>query len=301
MTPTVVLTQVYLKLPNRMYKHTQHCHYNTICGLSARSEYFYNALVNKKRNVVQNKLSVVDFEPSDFELVVHYIYTAQDCFRTVHECCVGLYAGDRFGMADIKSKCSRRLCNHMRNDSSTAPLIVRFIDRFDSRDKNLFIYDEANDIIRRNYQSIINSETVKTYERETMEQLLEMSIEGDVPEIDVFRALIKWATSECIRMERDTVPEEVRQVCGDMLRLVRFPLIAVAELSTEVMESGLLSLEHMALLLGRAYNPSIEVPFIMEKRQSAAPNRQVITITIGSLHSQTGRLTMLFTFPMCCT
>ena len=227
---------------------------------------------------MQNELSVVDLAPSEFELLVHFIYTGQDCFITVHDCCVGLYAGDRFSMTDLKVKCSKRLWRLLQKDSSIAPLIVKFIDRFNCRNDNLFLYNKSTDIIWRDYRTIINSDTVATYDRATMEQLLEMSIEGAVPEIEVFRALLKWARRECVRKERDTVAEELRQVCGDMVHLIRFPLMTAEELVTEVMESGLLSDEHMKLLLHRAFNPTLDVPFIVDSRQSVATNRQVTTI-----------------------
>eukprot|EP00794_Sanderia_malayensis_P018300 gene18301-20123_t len=59
-------------------------------------------------------------------------------------------------------------------------------------------------------------------------------------EIDIFKALLKWAEKECKRVNLEVTSDNLRSVVGECLKLVRFPTMTEREFADHVARSGLL-------------------------------------------------------------
>ncbi|XP_065060747.1 BTB/POZ domain-containing protein 6-like [Rhopilema esculentum] len=62
-------------------------------------------------------------------------------------------------------------------------------------------------------------------------------------EIDIFKAVLRWAEKECQRCDLECTPGNLRSVVGDCLNLIRFPTMTDREFADHVARSGLLSAE----------------------------------------------------------
>ena len=74
--------------------------------------------------------------------------------------------------------------------------------------------------------------------------LLKAVLERDTlwaEEIDIFKALLRWAHRECKRGELSVTPENLRAVVGNCLQLIRFPTMTEREFADHVARSGLLT------------------------------------------------------------
>ena len=54
---------------------------------------------------------------------------------------------------------------------------------------------------------------------------------GNLPTFNLspFQSVIRWAKEECLRKELDDSTESQRQVLGNALQLIRFPLMTIEE------------------------------------------------------------------------
>lgn len=62
-------------------------------------------------------------------------------------------------------------------------------------------------------------------------------------EIDIFKAVLRWAERECKRSSLQSTPNNLRTVVGDCLNLIRFPTMTDREFADHVARSGLLTAE----------------------------------------------------------
>ena len=65
----------------------------------------------------------------------------------------------------------------------------------------------------------------------------------------VFTAAVHWAEAECTRQGRDTNPQQCREVLGDALYLIRFPIMTPSEFANGARQSGLLSQQEIIDIL----------------------------------------------------
>lgn len=66
-------------------------------------------------------------------------------------------------------------------------------------------------------------------------------------EIDIFNAAITWAKQQCIVQNIETNAENQRQILGDLLYLIRIPLLTLQEYSQVVVRSGILTNDEQLL------------------------------------------------------
>ena len=90
----------------------------------------------------------------------------------------------------------------------------------------------------------LQSESFTSIDYQTLEQILGRdNLRAD--ETIVFMAAARWAEAECTRQGRDTSPQQCREVLGDTLYLLRFPIMTQSDFADDACQSGLLSKQEM--------------------------------------------------------
>ena len=128
---------------------------------------------------------------------------------------------------------------------------VVFLERNLDADNALDIVPQAQILNEEQLQErcwdIIDCRTAQVLEScsftEISQDLLKAVLERDTlwaEEIDIFRAILKWADKECKRNNLGVNPENLRNVVGDCLKLIRFPTMTEREFADHVARSGLL-------------------------------------------------------------
>jgi hypothetical protein len=222
--------------------------------------------------------------PSEFELLVKYMYTGEICFHNVKELCFGIYISARFNLADVKKECLKRLQSKLDEDAGNAVTILHLDGRFRTQPDNTELFVTIDTTIENNFRAILSSQAIGEIDKDLMHLLLGMETSEDVPEIEVFRALMKWTGACCHKLGVNSEePKELQAAAGDLVHLIRFNQIPIDLLGAEVVSSGLLSNDLIARVFQRIYNEDTEVPFCTEVRMRTAARVPDQEVNIGQL------------------
>ena len=110
------------------------------------------------------------------------------------------------------------------------------------------IYEEANliekcwEMVDENTEDAMNSEAYLDNSHEMLCSVLERDT-LTACEVDIFKAVDRWAEHQCKKQQREVSGEEKRKILGDAVNLIRFPLMKQEEFACLVSKAELLSKE----------------------------------------------------------
>ena len=137
-------------------------------------------------------------------------------------------------------------------------------------------------------KAVLDSQSFFSISREVLVKIVERDTLVGAREIDIFSTCLKWAEKECERNGWDCTTANKRQALGNVLNLIRFPLMPLDTFSNQVTTAGLLNKDEslfVFLYLTRKksnlpYNEN--PPFPLKKRVSNTlqPNKSDSRCTI---------------------
>ena len=145
-----------------------------------------------------------------------------------------LYAAKKYMMPHLERDCVKYLETNV--DASNACLLLSNSRLFEETE----LMQRCLDVIDSQTEEAIQSDSFIDIDYQTLEQILVRDT-LNIREAVVFAAVKRWAEAECIRQGRDTSPQQCRDVLGDALCLLRFPIMTPGEFSDGACQSGLLS------------------------------------------------------------
>ena len=110
------------------------------------------------------------------------------------------------------------------------------------------IYEEASliekcwEMVDQHTEEAMNSEAFLDISHEMLCSVLERDT-LTVREVDIFKAVDRWAEHQCKKQQREVSGEEKRKILGDAVNLIRFPLMSEEEFACLVSKAELLSKE----------------------------------------------------------
>ena len=111
------------------------------------------------------------------------------------------------------------------------------------------LLDRCWNIIDSKTESTLLSDSFTEVDHQTLVQILGRDT-LHAKETVVFAAAIRWAKAECARQGRDTSPQQCREVLGEALYLLRFPIMTLGDFADRAgKHAGLLSMEETNDLL----------------------------------------------------
>ena len=242
------------------------------------SEKLYKTLVKEDSNEMHTELHIPDMAPSDFEHLITYMYLGKITFGSVHELCFALYGAERFELHDLRIQCLRRLQRRIRENHSCAVELLDAKFKFSIVCENEQIFEEAVDVVKRNYEEVLTSDCINNISKNTMELLLHLEPDGDVEEIVVFGAVSKW--SEAYRNRNELTGETLQKEVRDLVTAVQYNRIKVELIASDVKPSGLLDDKLCLSAFVSATGGSVDTRFGKKPEKLAALLNQVRQLQI---------------------
>lgn len=207
-------------------------------------EMFLNPTTNRLRDLDQGEdgcIEITDVEPCSFMEFLRFCYT--DTVRLSKDNCVGLLiAAKRYEVECIEPQC------------------VQFIQKCLAKKTALAIWNNARhygdidleNVARRSVQHfaediLLSTEFLKLDQTSLYEILSDDALRAD--EIVVFRGLTRWAKQHCLKSGLCPNRVNLRQVIGNALNLIRFPLMTEEQLQKIVAAEGILEDELLRALV----------------------------------------------------
>ena len=146
-----------------------------------------------------------------------------------------IYLANKYMVPSLVEKCTEHLCNNLTaaNVFSILPCAQKF------QDKNL--EELCWKVIEMFTEEAMMSNDFVTAERSVVESLVKREVLS-VTEVELFKAVDRWATEEGGRQGLTLDGETKRRLLGEeIVKGIRFPLMSLAEFATVVDDTAILS------------------------------------------------------------
>ncbi|XP_055350811.1 BTB/POZ domain-containing protein 2-like [Paramacrobiotus metropolitanus] len=203
--------------------------------LSLSSDVFHTMFYGSMPASTQEPIDIPDILPEAFAIMLSYVYTdsvedfnAQNVFPT-------LRCADKYDLPVLMDRCCEYILHHLNTDNCLITLenANRWSPDFDS------IVEKCLDLVDASDGAVFQSEPFTALSLDSLQMILQRPTLA-APEIVIYKAVEKWAAGECKRHNMDLSTANRRQMLGDALFLVRFPLLTDAELAGGPVKNELL-------------------------------------------------------------
>ena len=183
-----------------------------------------------------------------------------------------LYLASKYMVPSLAEKCSEFL----RKNLSTANVfsILPHARKFEDKD----LEDRCWKVIEENTEEAVTSDDFVTLERSLIESVVKRE-RLTVKEVDLFKAIDRWATKESERQGITADGESKRRIIGeDTVKAIRFPLMSEKEFVSVVLDCRILNFGEMSELM-KYYNDvelTSPLPFIHTPRACSTQLHQLI-------------------------
>ena len=183
-----------------------------------------------------------------------------------------LYLANKYMVPSLTEKCSEFL----RKNLSAANVfsILPHARKFEDKD----LEDRCWEVIEENTEEAVTSDDFVTLERSLIESVVKRE-RLTVREVDLFKAVDRWATRESERQGITVDGESKRRIIGeDIVKAIRFPLMSEKEFVSVVFDSRILNFGEISELM-KYYNDvelTSPLPFIHTPRAGSIKLHQLI-------------------------
>ena len=195
-----------------------------------------------------------------------------------------LYLANKYMVPSLAQKCSE----YLRENLSTANVfsILPHAQKFEDKD----LEDRCWEVIEVNTEEAVTSDDFVTLERSLIESVVKRE-RLTVKEVDLFKAVDRWATKESERQGITADVESKRRIIGeDTVKAIRFPVMSEKEFVSVVLDCRILNFGEMSELM-KYYNDvelTSPLPFIHTLRAGSTQLHQLICYRFSVYWSQHG-------------
>lgn len=191
-------------------------------------------------NYIVNLLSIFICSASNFSIFrSRYIYT-DEVELNGNVVTPLLHAAMKYALTDLVNQCERYL--ECAIDTENACVIFNQATFFG-------MHELANTVllcIEINAKEVFETEGFDSLSSDNILAVFK-SERLKANEIDMFNAGLKWAKHQCVVKNIETNAMNQRQILGDLLYLIRIPLLTLQEYSQVVVRSGILTADEQLL------------------------------------------------------
>ncbi|XP_046562621.1 BTB/POZ domain-containing protein 6-like [Haliotis rubra] len=229
--------------------------------LGSRSNVFQTMFAESEAIMEDNDEIVVDdIEPNIFRHMLVYLYT-DDVRLDPENVSLVLYAAKKYGIKGLRTRCLRYLEADLSPDS--ACVIMEQAHVYDEDDLRL----KALNYILKTGDGTLRARTVGELCHECLSMVL-ASDDLNAPEDVAFFGALYWSECELERHGKDITPEGRRDVLGNAIYSIRFPLIEKKIFVQKVSPFGVLNDVETNTVLQYHIIPEVGAkPFITEERK----------------------------------
>ena len=175
-----------------------------------------------------------------------------------------LYLAKKYLVPSLADNCTKYLQEHL--EASNVFSILPQAQKFEDKD----LEERCWQVIETHTENALTSEEFVTLERSLVESVVKRE-RLNVKEVDLFKAVNRWATKEVER--QGLTPDGVvkRRILGEeTVKAVRFPVMSQKEFASVVVDSDILTKKEFGLMMKHYGGVGLEssLPFMHSPRQS---------------------------------
>ena len=172
-----------------------------------------------------------------------------------------LYLAEKYMVNSLAAKCTGYLRDNL--DASNVFCILPHAQKFEDKD----LEDGCWEVVEKQTEEAMTSDEFVTLERSLVEAFVKREVLS-VKEVELFKAVDRWATRECKRQGMTPDGHVKRRILGEeIVKAIRFPLMSQQEFLAYVFDSYILTIQEVGDLM-KHYNGILTspLPFIKAER-----------------------------------
>ncbi|XP_041372674.1 BTB/POZ domain-containing protein 2-like [Gigantopelta aegis] len=181
----------------------------------------------------QDEIIIPEVGHDIFEQFLRYLYTDDVTIDGVNVMGL-LYVSKKYDVKHLDEKCLKYLSSSMTSDN--ACVILEEAHVFDEQE----LKEKALNFILENGNAALKSSGVTDLCQECLVRIIQAD-ELAADEQSVFEAVVAWSENACRKQNKDVTPENRRQVLGEAIKHVRFPLLDQKYFAKNVIQTNLLT------------------------------------------------------------
>ena len=179
-----------------------------------------------------------------------------------------LYLANKYMVPSLAEKCTEYLRDNLK--ASNVFSILPHAQTFEDKD----LEDRCWEVIEMKTEESVTSDEFVTVERSLVESVVKREV-LNVKEVELFKAVDRWATQECERQGITPDGEAKRRILGEeIVKAIRFPLMSQKDFASVVFDSHVLTHEEFGNMI-KHYNAVLTspLPFLQIARSTGNRNR----------------------------
>ncbi|XP_068680336.1 BTB/POZ domain-containing protein 6-like [Montipora foliosa] len=178
-----------------------------------------------------------------------------------------LYLAKKYFVPSLAVKCTEYLQDHL-HPSNVFNILVS-ARKYDEEQ----LVDRCWEMIDKQTSAAVKSERFAMIKRPLLEELVERDT-LDIPEVELFKGVVRWADMEVARRTMVADGEEKRKVIGErIMKAIRFPIMKQDEFAFVVMDSKILSYDEVSTLI-KYFNSKDSFPIEFPVSKRSGPLRK---------------------------
>ncbi|XP_073253104.1 BTB/POZ domain-containing protein 6-like [Porites lutea] len=192
-----------------------------------------------------------------------------------------LYFAKKYLVPSLADKCTEYLREHL--EASNAFSILPQSQKFEDKD----LEERCWKVIELHTEEAVTSDEFVTLERSIVESLVKRE-RLTVKEVDLFKAVDRWANKEVERQGLTRDGEVKRRVLGEeIVKAIRFPVMSHKEFASVVVDCDILTKRELGVMIKHYGDASFKypLPFIHSPRSGSTLHRcyRFSSLQFGSL------------------
>ena len=168
-----------------------------------------------------------------------------------------LYLANKYIVPSLAEKCAEYLRNNL--NASNVFFILPRAQKFEDKD----LEDRCWKVIKEQTEEAVTSDGFITVERSIVESVVKRE-ELSVTELELFKAVDRWATAEVQRQGFTPDGKTKRRILGeDIVKAIRFPLILMKDFMSVVFDSDILTFHEVGNMM-KHYSGVLKSPLLFE-------------------------------------
>ena len=179
-----------------------------------------------------------------------------------------LYLANKYMVPSLAEKCKEYLRDNL--DASNVLCILPHAQKFEDKD----LEHRCWEVIEKQTEEAVTSDEFVTLERSVVESVVKREA-LNVKEVELFKAVDRWATREIERQGMTPDGDAKRQILGEeIVKAIRFPLMSQKEFLSVVFDSYILTIQEVGDIM-KHFNGVLAspLPFTQTARISCAFHR----------------------------
>ena len=154
-----------------------------------------------------------------------------------------LYLANKYMVPSLAEKCKRYLRKNLA--ASNVLSILPHAQKFEDKD----LEQPCWEVIEEQTEEVVTSVEFATVDRSLVQSFVKKD-RLKVTEVELFKAVDRWATKECERQGLTSDGGTKRRILGeDVVKAIRFPLMSDKEFSSFVLDSNILTFQEVAVMM----------------------------------------------------